>query len=167
MRRCLPEPPSSAFTSGIKIDPKKWCICFKCRHPYNESQIYVFQTRTWNKASFGCVVLTKVHRQEDQKWVDMLTKIKFGNADEEVLSFLESLRRPLAIIGGIVPTRLYTHRTNVMEENNTEFAKLSSQEYSFNAQDSGRVGYIISCADSNSSICASFFRCLTHKLARL
>jgi len=142
MRHCLPEPPLDAYTRGIGIDLKKWCICIDCGHPYNEGLIYVFQTRTWNKASFGNVVLTKVHRQKDQMWVDMLTKIKFGKADEEVLTFLESLRRPLPIIEGIVPTRLYTHRTNVMEENNTEFARLSGHEYTFTALDSGNVSYV-------------------------
>jgi len=138
MRHYLPGPPPDVYTT-VGIDPKKWCTCDKCGHPYNEALKYVFQTKSWNEASFNCVILTKVHRQKDQQWVDILSKIKVGDVDEEVLNFLEGLRRPLDEVGGVKPTKLYTHRVNVQSENDTEFRKLKETEFSFRAQDSGIV----------------------------
>ncbi|KAA8897382.1 hypothetical protein FN846DRAFT_755535, partial [Sphaerosporella brunnea] len=81
------------------------------------------------------VVLTKVHCQHDQQWVDMLGKVKLGNVDEDVLDFLESLRRPLPEVGGVRPTRLYTHRANVQNGNEQEFRKLDESESAFEAID--------------------------------
>jgi ATP-dependent DNA helicase PIF1 len=139
LRKYLDETPPDVFTT-IGINPKTWSRCGSCKHPWNEGLKYVFQTKSWNEAQFGTVVLSKVHRQQDQKWVDMLGKIKVGNVDNEVLDFLESLRRPLPEeINGVRPTRLYTHRADVQGENEAEFRRLEEQEFTFEAIDTGSI----------------------------
>jgi ATP-dependent DNA helicase PIF1 len=138
MRKYLDETPKDVFTT-VGINPKTWSRCVSCGFPWNEGLKYVFQTKSWNEAAFGTVVLSKVHRQQDQKWVDMLGKIKVGNVDNEVLDFLESLRRPLPEIDGVRPTRLYTHRANVQGENEAEFQRLGEQEFTFEAIDVGTI----------------------------
>lgn len=135
-QRTIPTPPDGHPTIGI--DPRLWCHCV-CGQPWNATLKYVFQTKAWEEANFGVVVLTKVHRQQDQKWVDMLSKIKLGQHDTEVLNFLDSLRRPLPEIDGVKPTKLYTHRANVQSENNAEFKKINEPESTFEAIDSGRM----------------------------
>jgi len=71
--------------------------------------------------------------------VEMLGQIKIGNVTEEILDYLWALRRPLTDIGGIKPTRLYTHRANVQHENEMEFRKLKQKEYVIEAIDSGTI----------------------------
>jgi ATP-dependent DNA helicase PIF1 len=138
MRRYLLEPPENVYTT-LGINPQRWALCNSCKHPWNDGLKYSFQTASWNEAGFGVVVLSKVYRQQDQKWVDMLSKIKLGDVNEEVLDFLESLRRPLSEDDGVKPTKLYTHRADVAAENDAEFAKLKSKEILFNALDSGTI----------------------------
>lgn len=69
----------------------------------------------------------------------MLTQIKLGVLDEEMANCLWSLRRPLEVIEGIKPTRLYTHRANVQTENQVEFGKIQKPEFVFEAMDTGKI----------------------------
>lgn len=99
---------------------------------------YCFQTPTWSKIGFHSVILEEVFRQKDKKWVDMLGRIKMGEAGHDILEYLGELRRPLGLLhNGIKPTNLYTHRCKVEEVNQAEFRQLTGQEYVFNAIDWG------------------------------
>jgi hypothetical protein len=129
----------------LKVDPYCWSTCSRtvargavCGHVWNETLKYCFQTPSWFSIGFRSVILTKIFRQTDQKWVDMLGKLKVGEVTGEILQFLRSLRRPLGkIAGGVKPTRLYTHRSTVERENEEEFRKLTGNEYHFDAIDEG------------------------------
>lgn len=101
---------------------------------------YCFQTPTWSKINFRSVLLTKVYRQTDKDWVDKLNKIKMGEATREILDYLHLLKRPLGPTkSGITPTRLYTHRQTVDNENDEEFKKLKCDMYEFDAIDYGQI----------------------------
>jgi len=69
----------------------------------------------------------------------MLGQIKLGHINDEVLGYLWTLRRPLTGSGDIKPTRLYTHRANVQNENDLEFENLKQKEYVFEAIDIGKI----------------------------
>ncbi|KAI5844511.1 hypothetical protein DFP73DRAFT_57651 [Morchella snyderi] len=127
---------------GVK--PTRWTICtraqrgIECGHLWNETVRYCFQTQTWSQINFRYAFLTKVHRQDDQKWIDMLSRIKIGEVTDEVLDYLVSLNRPLKPTeSGIVPTRLYSYRRDVERENLEEFNKLNSKIHHFTAVDQG------------------------------
>jgi len=50
------------------------------------------------------------------------------------------LQRPLGeLASGVKPTRLYTHRKIVVDENEQEFRKLKADEYCFGAIDEGAI----------------------------
>ena len=132
-----PRIPRPADYPTIGIDSGAWFTCTGCKYPRNSTIKYAFQTKAWLEADFSTVILTKVHRQTDQGWVDMLTKIKHGSHDDAVLDFLDSLRRPLQQLNGVRPTRLYTHRANVQLENDAEFAKIPGDEFVSAAIDAG------------------------------
>lgn len=123
------------------IDQYRWRCCTDptCGHLHNETIKYAFQTESWREAGFEPVVLETVFRQKDIKWIDYLARIAKGKADEKVLDFLDGLRRKLPSVKGIKPTKLYSHREKVDEENAAELAKLPGPEYSFRSTDSKTV----------------------------
>lgn len=107
---------------------------------WNPTIKYAYQTLDWPEANFKYFTLTKVYRQQDQEWVDMLAKIKKGEGfqDGKVTAVLNSLKRPLVTLrSGIKPTILHTHRASSEEENKREYRKLSGNEVSYSAVDSG------------------------------
>ena len=72
--------------------------------------------------------------------MDMLGKLKVGQVTPDIMTRLLSLRRPLhELASGVKPTRLYTHRKTVVDENEQEFRKLKAAEYSFDAIDEGAI----------------------------
>lgn len=133
---------------SLNVDPDCWSLCSRslphhegggvCGHIWNESLKYCFQTPAWFSINFKSVILTKVFRQTDQAWVNILSKLKVGEVTDDILQYLESLRRPLRDLdSGVKPTRLYTHRSTVERENEEEFQKLTTQQYDFDAIDEG------------------------------
>ncbi|KAL4069350.1 hypothetical protein J3A83DRAFT_3528256 [Scleroderma citrinum] len=52
------------------------------------------------------MVLTKVFRQKEQAFVDMLNLLRWGNLDNEVIRTFKSLARPVHYTDGIGPTEL-------------------------------------------------------------
>ena len=61
--------------------------------------------------------LTTVFRQVDRPFIEMLSKVRRGDVDDQVLRFFGKLARPLKIDDGIKPTILYCKRANVDENN--------------------------------------------------
>lgn len=130
------------------VDSERWTICNRsllkkqpsevCGHLWNDTVKFCFQTPTWSQIGFHSVLLEKVFRQQDQKWVDMLNRIKMGEKDHDILEYLGELKRPLeSLENGIKPTNLYTHRCKVDKVNQVEFHRLTGKEYVFNAIDWG------------------------------
>ncbi|EPS40441.1 hypothetical protein H072_5722 [Dactylellina haptotyla CBS 200.50] len=134
-----PPPPSECYFPEL-IDNKKWTICKNrsCHQRMNDSIKYVFQTETWQKLGFKSRVLTKVHRQKDEQWVNILESIKHSNLTPDVGNYLRRLTRPLPTLpNGIRATNLYSHRKDVDAENQLGLSKLSGEEYSVKSIDNG------------------------------
>lgn len=140
--------PLLEYIYSTGVDKERWTVCSRlllkkqpkeeCGHLWNDSVKYCFQTPTWSKIGFHSVLLEKVFRQTDEKWVAMLNRIKIGDTGDDILKYLGELKRPLELVnGGIKPTNLYTHRCKVDKVNQAEFRQLTGQEYVFNAIDWG------------------------------
>jgi hypothetical protein len=70
----------------------------------------------------------------------MLSKLKVGEVTDEILRYLYNLERPLPeLTNGVKPTRLYTHRGPVEQDNELEFNKLNGTVYRFDAIDEGVI----------------------------
>ena len=107
---------------------------------WNPTIKYAYQTLDWHEANFKDFTLTKVYRQKDQGWVDMLAKIKKGEGfqDGKISAVLDSLKRPLPTLpSGIKATILHTHRASSERESKREYQKLGGNEVSYRAVDSG------------------------------
>ncbi|KAF3279212.1 hypothetical protein TWF132_012085 [Orbilia oligospora] len=124
------------------VDDNRWLICKgkNCQSRMNDSVKFVFQTETWQSLSFKSLVLTKVHRQSDQEWVNILNSIKHSNLTPEVESYLRRLVRPLPQLpNGIRATNLYSHRRDVDAENQQGLNELPGEEYFVKSIDGGWV----------------------------
>ncbi|KAF3907355.1 hypothetical protein AA313_de0205155 [Arthrobotrys entomopaga] len=95
-------------------------------------------TETWQKLDFKSLTLTKVHRQKDEEWVQILDSIKHSSLTSTVESYLKRLMRPLPPLpNGIRATNLYSHRRDVDAENLSGLNRLSGEEFISKSIDGG------------------------------
>ncbi|OMJ29479.1 ATP-dependent DNA helicase RRM3 [Smittium culicis] len=79
---------------------------------------FVFESEKWNTVIHKQIVLTRVFRQRDMKFVDILNEIRLGSLKPESTMFLRSLsREPNYPDDGIRPTELYALRNQVETAN--------------------------------------------------
>lgn len=143
--------------TALGINPQSWMRCEAqlkrvgqqsskaCGNLWNDTIHYAFQTLAWQELGFNnedqTFLLTKVFRQKDPEWIDILNSLKLGNLTPHTLQYMERLKRPLKVEGGIVPTKLYTHRSDADYENSKEFSRLGAKVYRFEAIDGGDIKY--------------------------
>lgn len=119
----------------VGVAKDRWTTCSRnhekyrdkiCGHLWNPTVKYAFQTTQWVQANFVNLSLTKIYRQKDEEWINILGKIKKGSFWEQGVSQkLYSLQRELPKLpSGIVPTILHSHRGYVAERNDLEFKRL-------------------------------------------
>jgi hypothetical protein len=131
------------------VDPHKWKACRNgatsidskdsqvCGHLHNATIKYAFQTRSWHEAKFKSAILRTVLRQTDTEWIEHLERVSKGEMNVDTLDYLGSLIRSLPKrADGIKPTRLYSKKIDVNQENALELHRLSGHEYTFEAVDS-------------------------------
>lgn len=88
---------------------------------------YCFESEIWNYCINHTVELTKILRQEDQKFQICLNEVRKGIVTDDTMDMLrDRLINPPASIDGIKPTRLFSHKLNVHEINMSELSKLKN-----------------------------------------
>lgn len=68
--------------------------------------IFAFEADAWNTGIAASVNLTKVFRQKDQTFVDMLNEMRFGKMTPQSIGRFANLRRAIEYTDGIEPTQL-------------------------------------------------------------
>ncbi len=76
---------------------------------------YAFESLIWEEARFSVIHLTKVHRQSDQEFLDVLSKVRLGVYDDQVANFIDSKMHNKAV--PFEATKLYARNVSVDEEN--------------------------------------------------
>lgn len=126
------------YLHRVGVAKHRWTTCSRvyhdrkeninkvCGHLWNPTVKYSFQTDQWVQANFVNLALTKIYRQKDEEWINILSKIKKGSYwEQDVTQKLSSLQRELPELpSGIKPTLLHSHREHVAEINNLEFKQL-------------------------------------------
>ncbi|PIL30943.1 hypothetical protein GSI_07112 [Ganoderma sinense ZZ0214-1] len=97
---------------------------------------FAFDSKTWPQCVGDPIVLKKVFRQKDQKFVDMLNAMRFGKMDAQTTLSFRKLSRPVQYDDGIEPTELYPTRNEVDSANTARLAKLAGQPKDYPAKDS-------------------------------
>ncbi|KAL1747296.1 PIF1-like helicase-domain-containing protein [Schizophyllum fasciatum] len=67
---------------------------------------FAFDAESWHRCLGPPVFLTKVFRQKEQEFVDMLNELRFGTLKPETVRKLQALSRPVEYTDGIEPTGL-------------------------------------------------------------
>lgn len=101
---------------------------------------FAFEAASWRQCIHHCAQLTKVFRQADREFVEMLASIRSGRCSPQgnVVQQLQGrCGQALDTSDGILPTKLYTHREDVDLVNGQLLAALPAQAVRYVAQDSG------------------------------
>jgi len=96
-----------------------------------------FQSPMWDQLfnSSNMIELTKVFRQDEREFVNLLEEVRFGSFSKHGLGLIKSLMRPLKISQGIIPTMLYSTNVDVDTVNCQHLAELPGEELTFKAID--------------------------------
>jgi len=97
---------------------------------------YFFNTKAFKNGSFRVFELTKVFRQKDEKFVNILNSVRYGNVTEEQLEVLNSNKHTNKDNNDII----ITTRNNIVDRyNEQEIDMLTTSEECFRATITGTI----------------------------
>lgn len=100
---------------------------------------YFFSSLALKRTPYAIIELTKVYRQRDNYFLDLLNKVRDNRADETVLKALNSRYVP-----GFQPRsdegyiRLVTHNSQAQQENERQLRMLPTQAFTYRASIEGK-----------------------------
>ncbi len=104
--------------------------------PINDK--FAFESDAWKSAQFNVMNLTKVYRQEDSKFIDVLGKVRLAEIDEEVYEFIKEKAKPGVDTTNY--TKLYARNNKVDEVNLQMLNTINEDAYEFVAVIEGPQG---------------------------
>ncbi|KAG8978081.1 hypothetical protein FRC05_011197, partial [Tulasnella sp. 425] len=104
--------------------------------------VYCFDALTWERCVPRCYTLTRVFRQKDQNFVDILNKMRVGELEKSAVEQFKRLNRPLWYDDGIQPTQLYPLKSQVERANNERLNELPGPTYIYKSTDTPGVKLI-------------------------
>lgn len=100
---------------------------------------FAFDAQTWSDCVGPPITLTRVFRQKDQTFVDMLNEMRFGRMNRLTTETFKSLSRRVVYTDGIEPTELFSTRAEVDRANLSRLRQLPGECFSYEAADSAGV----------------------------
>ncbi|THV05562.1 hypothetical protein K435DRAFT_790078 [Dendrothele bispora CBS 962.96] len=101
---------------------------------------FAFEAKFWPEIIERTFNLTKVFRQRDQEFVDMLNEMRFGKLSAKSIARFKQLSRPIEYDDGLGPTELFPRREEVDRSNGTRLLQLKDEaDVMYKAVDSGAV----------------------------
>ncbi|WWD20773.1 hypothetical protein CI109_105250 [Kwoniella shandongensis] len=100
---------------------------------------FCFEAEMWDETIHMSVNLTKVFRQKDQRFVDMLNEMRFGRLSPQSIASFKALSRTIIYDDTIEPTELFPRREDVDRANRTRLLQLNTDGYSYTATDGGAI----------------------------
>ncbi|KAJ7814140.1 hypothetical protein B0H14DRAFT_2376273, partial [Mycena olivaceomarginata] len=95
--------------------------------------VFAFDAQTWKKCIGRPVTLTRVFRQKDQTFINLLNAMRFGKI-EDPEPFM-ALAREVKYTDGIQPTELLSRRDEVELVNNSRLDQLPGDCETYQAMD--------------------------------
>jgi ATP-dependent DNA helicase PIF1 len=101
-----------------------------------DSDKFCFESPLWKETfkSENHIALTKIFRQKDEIFINILSQIRTGDLDDESIEILRGhVNRPYDAdkYNGIMPTKLFPIRSKVDYVNSIMFSKIDNDEYEF------------------------------------
>lgn len=104
----------------------------------NNEDIFCFQAESWKECGFVAVELTKVYRQNDEKFIRLLNNIRVGEYAEEDLEVLSKcIFSPDKIPEGLKPIVLTSKNARCDELNEKQLAKIDAKPKRFTLRSDG------------------------------
>ncbi|KXN87451.1 ATP-dependent DNA helicase pfh1 [Leucoagaricus sp. SymC.cos] len=100
---------------------------------------FAFEAEHWYTTIKRTFNLTKVFRQKDQEFVDMLNEMRFGRLSSKSIARFKSLSRNIIYEDGLGPTELFPRREDVEKANGMRMQRLRTQELKFLSTDGGTL----------------------------
>lgn len=98
---------------------------------------FAFEAESWPAVIDDTFLLTKVFRQKDPTFANMLNQLRTQTLDDASLEGFQSLARPLHVPDGITPTELFPTRREVERSNVAKMGTLKGKLRCFDAMDTG------------------------------
>ena len=93
--------------------------------PAVKCEYYCFESEVWNNVIDETVILTKIIRQSNLQFQNILNKIRNGIVDKEVKDVIKSRFKKNIEKNGITPTRIYTINKDVDRINEEALDKIA------------------------------------------
>jgi ATP-dependent DNA helicase PIF1 len=98
---------------------------------------FAFETQAWKDAKFKVHNLTKVFRQADQEFADVLNCVRRGDVTPKVSTILNECYRKKDPNEDIPPVILTTHNADADNINKRRLALIEAEGHGYNADDEG------------------------------
>ncbi|WWC92397.1 uncharacterized protein L201_007354 [Kwoniella dendrophila CBS 6074] len=105
----------------------------------NSMPKFCFEADMWNETIHMSVNLSKVFRQKDPRFIDMLNEMRFGKLTPNSVQAFKSLAREVRYTDSIEPTELFPRREDVDRANQTRLNQLNTDGYSYVSTDGGNI----------------------------
>lgn len=97
--------------------------------------VYCFDALSWDRCVPRCYTLTRVFRQKDQRFVDMLNKMRVGELEPAAIEQFKRLKRELWYEDDIQPTQLYPLKSQVERANSERLNQLPGPTFLYQSTD--------------------------------
>lgn len=97
---------------------------------------FCFQTSVWERSINVYFELIQVHRQRDVQFINMLNKIRIGQASTDIIDKLKATTDQHIEQNGILATTLCSHTHEALTINELKLKKLSGTSQTYTAKDS-------------------------------
>ncbi|KYQ99890.1 hypothetical protein DLAC_03854 [Tieghemostelium lacteum] len=94
-----------------------------------------FEGEQWASSIEATVELQEIYRQKDTYFSNILSKIRIGKIDSDIMDALKTCQKPIKIKNGIQPTILYTTNMRVEEKNLYYLNQIQNEILEYDAQD--------------------------------
>ena len=99
---------------------------------------FFFAAKAWQLSEAVTIQLTKIYRQKNQEFIDILNRMRFGNSTAEDIARINERYDPKFEDKAQAYITLTTHNRKAQEINQRRMAALPSKKYTYTAEISGQ-----------------------------
>lgn len=105
-------PRKGCFGCGVEF--RKRMDCPQCRHTFDHDDQWAFRSDTWSACNFRCISLSRIHRQSDPVFIDILNTLRIGEKlDARQLSLLSDRESDVGDAVELSPVRREVDQRNL------------------------------------------------------